>query len=146
MHMVQSGRYAATKNNVPTAHEWAMLEREVENFVVAGRKLDAKRRKRALTYSQENRMRLAKREKTLLNKIVKIMLVSGAVYTFYKLFGNDRDLWVDFKNITNSVVNKVPEEYRNQIADKFRVLKDTAKVYFPYLSKPVNVRTNAPIA
>jgi len=129
-HMVQSGRYAATKNNVPSSRDWALLEREVESFVQAGRKLDAKRRKRTLTYSQEDRLKLAKKEKSLLRKIIDMMVVAGASYTIRNIFGKHPDLFTSFAKITKSILKgSIPADVKTYINIAFGWVKHAASTY-----------------
>lgn len=89
------------------------LQKEVEDFVGLGRKLDAKKRKHRITYSEINRDRLASKESRLLKKIAALVATLGAVGAAYALFHNRNDLRIGLQKITTAIGPKLDEAKQN---------------------------------
>lgn len=83
------------------------LQNKVEKFVETGLRLDAKKRKGRITYSEENRKRLAQQETRILNSLSKILLTAGGVATVYAVFHNRADLTAGLIDITRALETRL---------------------------------------
>lgn len=76
------------------------LEKDVENLVKLGVKLDAGKRKDRVTYSEENRRRLIQNESKVLQRLAALLAMAGGMAAVYALFTRRKDLSKKMTEIT----------------------------------------------
>ena len=104
-----------------------------------GKSLDAKRLKKRITYSKENREKMGKKETHLLWKIVNTMAAGGGAYIMYKLFYRRPELSKDLTEITAAIMSnadRMTQATRNKLS--------TAIVQLGALIRPPPPKTTRP--
>ena len=76
------------------------VERDIENVVKLGEKLDARKRKDRVTYSEENRRRLIQKESKVLQRLAALLAVAGGSAAVYALFTRRNDLSRNLTELT----------------------------------------------
>jgi small-conductance mechanosensitive channel len=85
----------------------AKLERDVENLVKTGERLDAKKRKDRLTFSEKDRELLIKKETKLLKTITALFGTAAGIAAVYAVFTKRSDLSKKMIDLTKALGSKL---------------------------------------